>query len=90
MLAVSFLALGWRPGIVVAVAIPLVLAITFVAMEYFGISLQRISLGALIIALGLLVDDAMIAVEMMISKMEEGTTRSPPPPMPIRRPPSRC
>ncbi|TIQ00675.1 MAG: efflux RND transporter permease subunit, partial [Mesorhizobium sp.] len=71
----SFLALGWRPGIVVAVAIPLVLAITFVTMEYFGISLQRISLGALIIALGLLVDDAMIAVEMMISKMEEGYDR---------------
>ncbi|TJW41900.1 MAG: efflux RND transporter permease subunit [Mesorhizobium sp.] len=72
VLAVSFLALGWRPGIVVAVAIPLVLAITFVTMDYFGISLQRISLGALIIALGLLVDDAMIAVEMMISRMEEG------------------
>ncbi|WP_292599343.1 efflux RND transporter permease subunit [Mesorhizobium sp.] len=75
VLGVSFLALGWRPGIVVAVAIPLVLAITFVTMEYFGISLQRISLGALIIALGLLVDDAMIAVEMMISKMEEGYDR---------------
>jgi multidrug efflux pump subunit AcrB len=75
VLAVSFLALGWRPGIVVAVAIPLVLAITFVAMDYFGISLQRISLGALIIALGLLVDDAMITVEMMISKMEEGHDR---------------
>lgn len=75
VLAVSFLALGWRPGIVVAVAIPLVLAITFVAMDYFGISLQRISLGALIIALGLLVDDAMITVEMMISKMEEGCDR---------------
>jgi multidrug efflux pump subunit AcrB len=72
VLAVSFLALGIRPGIVVAVAIPLVLGITFAAMQYFGISLQRISLGALIIALGLLVDDAMIAVEMMISKMEEG------------------
>ncbi len=72
VLAVSFLALGVRPGIVVAVAIPLVLAITFVVMDYFAISLQRISLGALIIALGLLVDDAMIAVEMMISKMEEG------------------
>jgi multidrug efflux pump subunit AcrB len=72
VLAVSFLALGIRPGIVVAVAIPLVLAVTFAVMEYFGISLQRISLGALIIALGLLVDDAMIAVEMMISKMEEG------------------
>ena len=72
VLAVSFLALGWRPGIVVAIAIPLVLAITFVAMKLTGISLQRISLGALIIALGLLVDDAMIAVEMMITKMEEG------------------
>ena len=72
VLAVSFLALGWRPGIVVAVAIPLVLAITFVLMKFAGISLQRISLGALIIALGLLVDDAMIAVEMMITKMEEG------------------
>jgi multidrug efflux pump len=72
VLAVSFLALGVRSGIVVAIAIPLVLAITFAVMEYFGISLQRISLGALIIALGLLVDDAMIAVEMMISKMEEG------------------
>jgi multidrug efflux pump subunit AcrB len=72
VLAVSFLALGWRPGIVVAVAIPLVLAVTFVLMKFAGISLQRISLGALIIALGLLVDDAMIAVEMMIKKMEEG------------------
>ena len=72
VLAVSFLALGWRAGIVVAVAIPLVLAISFVVMKFAGISLQRISLGALIIALGLLVDDAMIAVEMMITKMEEG------------------
>lgn len=75
VLGVSFLALGWRPGIVVAVAIPLVLAVTFAAMLYFGISLQRISLGALIIALGLLVDDAMIAVEMMISKLEEGADK---------------
>jgi multidrug efflux pump subunit AcrB len=72
VLGVSFLALGVRPGIVVAVAIPLVLAITFVVMDYLGVSLQRISLGALIIALGLLVDDAMIAVEMMITKIEEG------------------
>jgi multidrug efflux pump subunit AcrB len=72
VLAVSFLSLGWRPGIVVAVAIPLVLAITFTVMKLAGISLQRISLGALIIALGLLVDDAMIAVEMMIKKLEEG------------------
>jgi multidrug efflux pump subunit AcrB len=75
VLGVSFVALGWRPGVVVAVAIPLVLAITFAAMMYFGISLQRISLGALIIALGLLVDDAMIAVEMMISKLEEGADK---------------
>ena len=75
VLAVSFLALGWRPGIVVAVAIPLVLAITFALMMYFGISLQRISLGALIIALGLLVDDAIIAVEMMMSKLEEGADK---------------
>ena len=75
VLAVSFLALGWRPGIVVAIAIPLVLAITFVVMYLLGISLQRISLGALIIALGLLVDDAMIAVEMMMTKLEEGADR---------------
>ncbi len=67
VLAVSFLSLGLRPGLVVALAIPLVLEMTFVALEYLGISLQRISLGALIIALGLLVDDAMIAVEMMVS-----------------------
>ena len=72
VLGVSFLSLGWRPGIVVAIAIPLVLAITFVAMKLAGVSLQRISLGALIIGLGLLVDDAMIAVEMMIKKLEEG------------------
>lgn len=75
VLGVSFLALGWRPGIVVAIAIPLVLAVTFAAMMYFEISLQRISLGALIIALGLLVDDAMIAVEMMISKLEQGADK---------------
>ena len=72
MLAVSFLSLGLRAGIVVAFSIPLVLAMTFIGMEYFGIALQRISLGALIIALGLLVDDAMITVEMMITKLEEG------------------
>jgi multidrug efflux pump subunit AcrB len=61
-----------RPGIVVAIAIPLVLAITFAVMHLTGIGLQRISLGALIIGLGLLVDDAMIAVEMMMKKLEEG------------------
>jgi multidrug efflux pump len=75
VLAVSFLALGLRPGIIVAIAIPLVLAITFTTMDYLGISLQRISLGALIISLGLLVDDAMIAVETMVAKMEEGYDR---------------
>ena len=72
VLAVSFVSLGLRAGIVVALSIPLVLVIVFVAMEAMGISLQRISLGALIIALGLLVDDAMITTEMMISKIEEG------------------
>ena len=72
VLGVSFLALGWRAGIVVAIAIPLVLAVTFVVMKLTGISLQRISLGALIIGLGLLVDDAMIAVETMITKLEQG------------------
>jgi multidrug efflux pump len=72
VLIVSLVSLGLRAGMVVAISIPLVLAITFVFMEIFAISLQRISLGALIIALGLLVDDAMIAVEMMVKKMEEG------------------
>ncbi|MDL9998275.1 efflux RND transporter permease subunit [Variovorax sp. J22P240] len=84
VLAVSFIALGlhkggrfgWyvdiRPGLVVAITIPLVLAVTFLAMNYFGIGLHKISLGSLIIALGLLVDDAIIAVEMMVRKMEEG------------------
>lgn len=72
VLAISFISLGVRAGLVVAISIPLVLAITFFVMEYAGISLQRISLGALIIALGLLVDDAMIAVEMMVSRLEVG------------------
>ena len=72
VLLVSFVSLGLRAGLVVALAIPLVLAITFIAMKLFGISLQRISLGALIIALGLLVDDAMIAVEMMVARLEAG------------------
>jgi multidrug efflux pump len=75
VLGVSFLALGWRPGIVVAIAIPLVLAVTFVVMKLTGVSLQRISLGALIIGLGLLVDDAMIAVETMVSKLEQGADK---------------
>ncbi len=84
VLAVSFVALGLhtkplrldvRPGLVVALTIPLVLAVTFLFMRIFGIDLHKISLGALIIALGLLVDDAIIAVEMMVRKMEEGMSR---------------
>ncbi|MGX4643046.1 efflux RND transporter permease subunit [Massilia sp. SYSU DXS3249] len=85
VLAVSFLALGlhtkpklsidMRPGLVVALTIPLVLAITFLFMRLLDISLHKVSLGALIIALGLLVDDAIIAVEMMVRKMEEGLSR---------------
>lgn len=74
VLAVSFISLGMRAGFVVALSIPLVLAITFLVMAYLGISLQRISLGALIISLGLLVDDAMIAVEMMVARLEAGDT----------------
>lgn len=72
VLVVSFLSIGWRSGLVIAIAIPLVLAATFAIMYEFGIDLQRISLGALIISLGLLVDDAMIVVEMMERKLEEG------------------
>lgn len=84
VLAVSFVALGLhtkplrldvRPGLVVALTIPLVLAVTFLFMHIFSIDLHKISLGALIIALGLLVDDAIIAVEMMVRKMEEGLSR---------------
>lgn len=72
VLLVSFISLGLRAGFVVALTIPLVLAITFVILDIWGITLQRISLGALIIALGLLVDDAMIAIETMISRLELG------------------
>ena len=85
VLAVSFVSLGLhtkpklridvRPGLVVALTIPLVLAITFLFMRLLDVSLHKISLGALIIALGLLVDDAIIAVEMMVRKMEEGLSR---------------
>ncbi|HYM85695.1 MAG TPA: efflux RND transporter permease subunit [Pseudoxanthomonas sp.] len=75
VLIVSFLSLGFRTGSVVAITVPLVLAGTFLTMLLFGIDLHRISLGALILALGLLVDDAMIAVEMMARKMEEGWDR---------------
>ncbi len=88
VLAVSFASLGlhrggrwgWyvdvRPGLVVAITIPLVLAVTFLAMWYWGIGLHKISLGSLIIALGLLVDDAIIAVEMMVTKLEEGFSKA--------------
>jgi multidrug efflux pump len=81
VLAVSFISLGlhtkplridFRPGLVVGITIPLVLAITFVTMYYWGVGLHKISLGSLIIALGLLVDDAIISVEMMVRKLEEG------------------
>ncbi|WFL69934.1 efflux RND transporter permease subunit [Pantoea sp. X85] len=75
VLAVSFVSLGLRAGLVVAAAIPLVLAMTFTGMMLAGIGLQRISLGALIIALGLLVDDAMIAVETMVARLEAGDSR---------------
>jgi multidrug efflux pump subunit AcrB len=88
VLAVSFLSLGLhhkpggrgyyidvRPGLVVGLTIPLVLAVTFLLMDIFGIGLHKISLGALIVALGLLVDDAIIAVEMMVRKLEEGFTQ---------------
>lgn len=75
VLLVSFFSLGLRTGLVVALSIPLVLAMTFAAMHYFGIGLHKISLGALVLALGLLVDDAIIAVEMMAIKMEQGYDR---------------
>ncbi|MER8461354.1 efflux RND transporter permease subunit [Mesorhizobium sp. M1396] len=75
VLVVSFLSIGWRSGLIIAITIPLVLAATFAIMYELGIDLQRISLGALIIALGLLVDDAMIVVEMMERKLEEGLVK---------------
>jgi len=84
VLGVSFVSLGLhtkplridvRPGLVVALTIPLVLAVTFLFMNIFGIGLHKISLGALIVALGLLVDDAIIAVEMMVRKLEEGFSK---------------
>ncbi|WP_079201060.1 efflux RND transporter permease subunit [Pseudomonas sp. CC6-YY-74] len=75
VLLVSFFSLGLRTGLVVALSIPLVLAMTFAAMYYLGIGLHKISLGALVLALGLMVDDAIIAVEMMAIKMEQGYDR---------------
>lgn len=75
VLLVSFFSLGFRTGLVVALSIPLVLAMTFAGMNFFDVGLHKISLGALILALGLLVDDAIIAVEMMAIKMEQGYSR---------------
>ena len=75
VLLVSFFSLGFRTGLVVAISIPLVLAMTFAVMYWLGIGLHKISLGALVLALGLLVDDAIIAVEMMAIKMEQGFDR---------------
>lgn len=75
VLSISLISLGWRSGLVVAISIPVVLASSFLVMYLFGIGLHKISLGALILALGLLVDDAIIAVEMMSSKMEQGWDR---------------
>ncbi|WP_417578960.1 efflux RND transporter permease subunit [Nitrincola sp.] len=75
VMAVSVLAIGFRAGLVVGIAIPITIGLTFLLMKIAGINLDRITLGALIIALGLLVDDAIIAIEMMIVKMEEGWER---------------
>jgi len=75
VLVVSFISLGLRTGIVVALSVPLVLAIVFIIMNAMSLDLHRITLGALIIALGLLVDDAIIVVEMMVVKMEQGWDR---------------
>ncbi len=72
----SLISLGWRVGIVVATAVPITLAAVFVVMEATGRVFDRITLGALILALGLLVDDAIIAIEMMVVKMEEGWERT--------------
>jgi len=75
VLLVSFFSLGLRTGLVVAISIPVVLAMTFSLMHVFGVGLHKVSLGALVLALGLLVDDAIIAVEMMATKMEQGFDR---------------
>lgn len=75
VMLVSFLSMGWRVGVVVAVAVPLTLALVFVVMAATGKNFDRITLGSLILALGLLVDDAIIAIEMMVVKMEEGYSR---------------
>jgi multidrug efflux pump subunit AcrB len=76
VMGVSMLAIGWRAGLIVGIAVPVTLGISFLVMKLMGINLDRITLGALIIALGLLVDDAIIAVEMMLVKLEEGWERT--------------
>ncbi|MFY7163792.1 efflux RND transporter permease subunit [Enterobacter cloacae complex sp. SHL012] len=75
VMVVCFVSMGWRVGVVVAAAVPLTLAVVFVVMEAVGINFDRVTLGSLILALGLLVDDAIIAIEMMVVKMEEGYDR---------------
>lgn len=75
VMVVCFISMGWRVGVVVAAAVPLTLAVVFVVMEAAGINFDRVTLGSLILALGLLVDDAIIAIEMMVVKMEEGYDR---------------
>ncbi|MBZ6365838.1 MULTISPECIES: efflux RND transporter permease subunit [Enterobacter] len=75
VMVVCFISMGWRAGVVVAAAVPLTLAVVFVVMEAAGINFDRVTLGSLILALGLLVDDAIIAIEMMVVKMEEGYDR---------------
>lgn len=75
VMVVCFVSMGWRVGVVVAAAVPLTLAVVFVVMETAGINFDRVTLGSLILALGLLVDDAIIAIEMMVVKMEEGYDR---------------
>ncbi|EPB4336969.1 efflux RND transporter permease subunit [Enterobacter kobei] len=75
VMVVCFVSMGWRVGVVVAAAVPLTLAVVFVVMEAAGINFDRVTLGSLILALGLLVDDAIIAIEMMMVKMEEGYDR---------------
>lgn len=75
VMVVCFISMGWRVGVVVAAAVPLTLAVVFVVMKAAGINFDRVTLGSLILALGLLVDDAIIAIEMMVVKMEEGYDR---------------
>lgn len=75
VMVVCFVSMGWRVGVVVAAAVPLTLAVVFVVMKAAGINFDRVTLGSLILALGLLVDDAIIAIEMMVVKMEEGYDR---------------